>query len=776
MDEMKKDRIDRESLFMAMVRNYLPYWPWFLVSALVFSGLAIAYMRYAKPLYQATASLIIKDEKKGNEDSKLMESLNLVASKKIIENEVEVLKSRRVIDSVVKRLMLYAPVYREGEVKDISAYNTSPVKILFEQIDSIPGIDHKVYFTIFPDKNILRIENGRAYPLDQWVKTPWGVAKFLSTGNFSKDSNERYYFRLVKKEDATEQIVKRLKVTATNKLSSVIDMKYKDELPELSEDILNQIILAYNGILLDEKNSLAKNTLSFIESRLAIVGADMDLIEKKIQQYKGASGAVDIGTQGQLFLQHVSNNDQRVTELNMQLSVIDQLESQLASESNIAILPGSLGLTDPALSQLMGSLNTYQSEKERLQKTVAENNPILVSVNDQISAIKSRISENLKTYKKSIEAGRNNIAAASKMYNGMLQSIPQQEKVLLEISRDKAIKTGIYSFLLQKREESELLHASKISESRLVNYAQASPDPVSPNPFFVIGAWFFAVFGLPMAVVGAREAMGSTVLYRQEIEQHVSYPVLGELAHNKNAKAIVIEKGVRSLPAEEFRKLRYSLRHMGGDKPPTKILITSSISGEGKSFVAANLAISYSLTGKKVVLVDFDLHNSSLGDVFSEKERIGVTDYLSGDAAIDDILTPVAAYPDLVFINAGLGHPNPSELIEGQKIERMFESLESQFDIIVVDAAPVVLISDAHILSSYCDTTLYVIRHGYTPKSFLKRFDILNTATPLKNTHMVFNGIKPRGYLKSIYGYGYGYVYGNNGPKNITGKALRIAG
>ena len=751
-----------ESLIVQMLAKYFTYWPLFVLFFILSVVASFIYLRYAIPKYQATASLIIKDEKKGTDDSKLMESLNMINTKKIIENEIEILQSRPLINQVVNKLFLYAPMYHEGRIKELSAYMDAPVIVESMYPDSIIPTKEKVYLQFDAATKSIALNNKKVGFANEWVRTPFGVLRFVTNQKYiATPTFKPIYFMLNSVEDVTDDVLKNLKVTATNKLSSVIELKYRDAKPKLAEDVLNQLLVAYNNTSINEKNSLAKNTLSFLEARLNIVAADLDSIEKKIQVYKAKSGAVDISTQGQLFLQNVSTNDQKLSDINMQLSVINQLEKQiLNNEDNVRILPSSLGLVDGTLSQSLNNLNTAELEREKLKKTVAENNPLLVSVNDQIKKTKSNIVENIQTQRKTLEDNRNNLNATNSSYNNMLYTIPVKERQLLEISRDQSIKSGIYSFLLQKREESELSYASTLSDSRVVNFAQSSNIPVSPNKLLVLGIAFAAVLGIPVVLIGARETFSSSILYRQEIETLTNIPIIGEVAYNKSKMDLVVEAGKRSSFAEEFRKIRFSLLASGIDATHKKILLTSSISGEGKSFIAANLAISFSLSGKKVVLVDLDLHNSSLGKVLDKQQEVGVSDFLATEKDVADIIHPIIGYQNLFFVSAGTNKEDASELLENGKLHQMMTYLEKNFDVIIIDTAPIVLVTDAHILSKYSDATIYVVRHRTTPKMLLKQFNKNNELTPLNNLFIVFNGVKTRGYFNNNYGYGYGYVYG----------------
>jgi capsular exopolysaccharide synthesis family protein len=411
----------------------------------------------------------------------------------------------------------------------------------------------------------------------------------------------------------------------------------------------------------------------------------------------------------------------------------------------------------------MDELSNKELEYEKLKKTVAENNPMLVSLKDQINKIKPSISENLATQRKSLEASKNKLLATNERYNSMLSTLPKKERDILEMSRDQNVKSGIYSFLLQKREESELSYASTLSDSRVINTAQSSKFPVSPNKPLLMLSALIAAMAVGFVIITAKESFSSTVLYRKELESMTSIPVLGELSFNDTDEAKLIQPKKRSLLAEEFRKIRVSLHFLGIDKNQKKILVTSSIPEEGKSFIAANLAISNALTGKKVVLVDMDLHKPGLSKLFGKtQEEPGIADFLTGSKKMEEIVSKVKGYDNLFFVSSGELQESASELLLNGNINEFINYLESGFDMIVMDTAPSVLITDAYVLSDLCDATIYVVRHKHTPKMLIKRLDENMEINPLKNPGIIFNGVKKRGFFKNNYGYGYDYVYGKD--------------
>ena len=770
MTEEKQD-----NLMQQFASKYVPYWPLFLLAIAIAIGLAYIYLRYTIPVYQATATIIVKDEKKGNEESKLVESLDQISSKKIVENEVEIIQSRKLMEDVVTSLGLYAPVYQKGDVHDMLAYTRSPVSIIALFPDSLQFFD-RINLNYDDSDHQVVLNHKYKYPLDSFVTSPYGRLKFIPNKYFTADTTtKQLYFSLDNPKSVVSSFLPGLKAEAASKLSSIVDLSYRDVDPLRAENILNELINAYQESANAEKNTLASNTLSFVNNRLAIVSHDLDSIEKKVQQFKSGNQAVDISAQGQLFLQNVSANDQKLGDVNTQIAVLDKVENFVKSNTNskAGIVPSTLGVSDPMLNQLIDKLYTSELEYDNLKKTVGENNPSLVAIADRINKIKPSILSNIKSQQQSLNATRENITSTNGAYNSILQAVPQKERALLDISREQQIKSNLYSFLLQKREESEIAYASAVSNSRVVDYAQAGPDPVSPKRLLIYLIAIFLVIGLCGAFIYIKEFLTGKVLYRSEIEKLTSIPIIGEVAFDKSNDKVVIEKGTRSFVAEEFRKLRISLSFLGIDSSHKKILLTSSISGEGKSFISANLAVSLSLTGKKVVLVDMDLNNPTLDKILDINREEGVTEFLEGEKDPEEIIKHVGAHENLFFVSAGANLPeNPSELLSNGKVNELINYLENIFDFVIIDTSPMVLVTDGYLLTGLCDATLYIIRHHYTPKMLIKRIDQNIHINPINNPAIIFNGVKMRGFFKNNYGYGYDYVYGNKDRKRAEKKPV----
>ena len=761
------EEAEDENIALMIIRKYNPYWPLFVLAILL--GLIAGYikLKYTIPVYEASAKIIIKDEKKGNEESKLMEFQDPISSKKIVENEVEIIQSRRLMTDVVKKLGLYAPITEKGEYLNTSAYLTSPVRIISPLPDSLIGTaeDEKIPISFDEKTQEVIINGNERYPLEKVINTKNGKIIFERNPYYYKPKNDskEFYYTISSPEGLASGLIGSLQAEPTNKLSSIINLTFYDEIPRRAEDVLNQLINSYRQFELNEKDDLAKNTLAFVEERLSLVAKDLDSIQKKAQAYKSGSGAVDIGRQGQIYLDNVSTNDQKLGEVNTQLSVLNQVENFVKNPVNKdGIVPSTLGISDPMLSQLLDKLYTNELEYSRLKKTMGENFPPMVALRDQIEKIKPNILQNLQSQKQSLQAVRNNISSSNSGYNSILKAVPQKERELLDITREEQMKSNIYSFLLQKKEESEIAYASNVANNKVVDFAISGDGPVSPKGMYVYGFFIFLFLGASIAYILINEFFTGKIMYRHEVESRTKIPILGEIAFDKTKKNIVIEKGKRSFIAEEFRKLRISLSFLGIDSGHHKILVTSSISGEGKSFIAANLATSLALTGKKVVLVDMDLNNPTINKILDLERGEGVTEYLECEKNIDEITKQVPGNENLFFISAGSLPENPSELLSNSRTKDLIDYLDSAFDYVIIDTSPIVLVTDGYLLTGLCDATLYVIRHKYTPKVLVKRIDQNNHINPINNPAIIFNGVKPRGFFKSQYGYGYNYVYGND--------------
>jgi capsular exopolysaccharide synthesis family protein len=421
-------------------------------------------------------------------------------------------------------------------------------------------------------------------------------------------------------------------------------------------------------------------------------------------------------------------------------------------------VPSTLGVTDPVLSNLLEKLSELELEYEKKKTTTGEGNPLLSSVSDQINRVKPGILENIQSQRRGLIASKSNLASTNSSYTSVLQTIPKKERDLIEISRQQSTMQSIYGFLLQKKEETALSYAANVSDSRVVDRASTTVAPVSPKMPIVFAIAIIVALAVGLVWVTLKELFNRKIMYRQDIERLTSHPVIAEISNDKSKNPIVIG-GVnsRTFVAEQFRKLRQALNYLGVNTTNKKVLITSGISGEGKSFIATNLALSMALTGKKVVLLEMDLHSPAISDYLNITSDVGISSYLLGTREPEEIIKRSEINENLWFLPAGPLSANPTELLTTNRLQDLLNYLDGIFDYIIIDSAPVGPVTDAYIISPYCDATLYIVRHKHTPKVLVEQIDKNSKVNILKNMAIVFNGIRPRGFGKHHYGYGYGY-------------------
>jgi capsular exopolysaccharide synthesis family protein len=384
-----------------------------------------------------------------------------------------------------------------------------------------------------------------------------------------------------------------------------------------------------------------------------------------------------------------------------------------------------------------------------------------LQIKQQIDQLRPAILDNIASQKRNASSQRASLASSGGKYNTLLSTIPEKERELTFISRDRDIINAHYQELLKQKAETEMSLNASVADNRIVDAPEASSEPVSPNVLFVYLISIMSALGLAVLIIALKEGFNRTILFRSEIENYTNVPVIGEVIHDTSGQPIVISHDRKNFIAEQFRQIRTSLSYLGISSKKKKILITSSIPGEGKSFIAANLAISLALTDKKVVLLEVDLRKPKLSEIFGISSTAnGISNYLIGEKEADEIIKRTEVNPNLFIISAGPIPPNPSELILNGRIQELLVYLENAFDFIVIDTAPVSPVTDAYLLSQFCDSTLYVVRHAYTPRIYLQLLDENNRVRGLKNLALIFNGVKSRGIGKGGYGNGYGYGYG----------------
>lgn len=756
------------NLLVQLTQRYLPFWPMFVVTAAI--GLAISwlYLRAETRIYVATAKVLLKDPQKGGGDSKVLDALNIFSEKKIVENEIIVLRSSSILEEVVKGLDLYTAVYNKGKVRIEELYkDNSPV--LFRAVDkaNING-GGKFFFSVDWKKKQLSI-NKQQIAFNDTVSI--NGSSYFVIPNMSYNQNlvgKNYYVVFNSVPGAAGAFAGDLKANATSNASTVIEVRLETPVPEKGVDILNKLFEVYNQYAVTDKNLIAAKTLAFIENRLNLVVGQLDSVEKNIQNFKTRESVYDLGSQAGLYMTNVSELDKKSSDVEIQLDVLKDVQDYVNNKGKKpGTVPSQILISDPTLAGLLTKLYDAEFQLSKAESINGEKSDAVIMGNQAVGRIKTDIRENLGTIRSNLNTVKSNVNSGIALNNGLLSQIPRKERGLLEISRQQAIKNNIYTFLLQKREETALSSAGTTPDLRVLEKG-SSYGPIKPvaKTFYLTGI----LLGLLVSVIYVlmREQFNRKILFRSEIEDKTKIPVLAEIMFAKVPDTIAISEGKRTIIAEQFRSLRTNLAFMGINEQHKTLLVTSSIAGEGKSFIALNLAMSFTLTGKKVGLMEMDLRKPKLSKYLDINRDPGITSYLIGKAGIDNIIKETK-YPNLFVISAGPIPPNPTELILNEKFGEMMALLKEKFDYIIIDSAPIGPVTDSQLISGYADSTLYVVRHAHTPKVFLRMIDDLFKQGKFKSMALIFNGLKPRGagifggYGYSSYGYGYSYGADSDG-------------
>lgn len=769
---------------ISVVTNwYLPYWPMFLVLLILGLAGAWSYLKfYSIPVYETYATLMVKDEKKGVDESGVLEALQIYPTKNIVENEIEVIHSRKLMEKVVEQLQLYAPVFEasgnKGKIKATSAYTSSPIIIIARKPDDLKETaDIDVNFTVnyyvdnnsgefkdVDDNKVKEVVIGKkVYPINQWVSTKYGELKFENNDRQTEAPGGPLFFRLYKPRNIAPGFISNLEVKSASKLSSTINLTFRDEVRERGEDILNKLLVAYNRMSIEEKKGTAANTLEFIETRLAKVEKELDSIEQRIQTFRTDKGVVDLSAQSRQYLENVGSNDRKMADLSMQLASLNEMERYVSTkEYKGDIIPAAIGISDPVLTELMQKLYNGKLEYEKLMKSTGENNPFATAIAKEIEQIRPIILEKLRAQRINLEASKKDLASISGGYNSMLRTIPQKERELMNISREQVTKKSIYNYLLEKREQSALASSSANSDSKIVDMASSSGEPVAPKKTLIYFAVLAVSMGFGIGLVSAKEMLNKKILFRSEIEALTIVPVIAEISANKENESLLKTGSKTSVVAEQFRHLRAAIGLVGRQKnlDVKRILITSSISSEGKTYVSTSLARSLALAGNKVVLVDLDIRIPKTSSIMGVADKPGVAEFLEGSKDPEEIINNTMD-ENLFVVSAGNGKDNSRELILSGRLNHLLTYLTATFDYVVLDASPIDPVSDSYIFSEFCDLTLFVMRHNRTPKTMVQLLDDNTKFKALKNPHIVFNGIRSRGIMSGMYGYSYGYGYEN---------------
>ncbi|HEA30870.1 MAG TPA: polysaccharide biosynthesis tyrosine autokinase [Leeuwenhoekiella sp.] len=768
---------------------YIRYWPWFLVTVILMIFAAFLYLRYTNNSYQSQATILIKDSK-NSELSELaaFEDLgigNVGLSKSEFENEIEILKSKRLTRQVVEELDLNVNYFREGNIKTAELFDKSPITLKILRGQDI--LSKPVSIWLWPkSSNAFDLRVGDEGPRNTYnfgdkITLNFGeitvIPRPLELKEYLRDEPYTIVVNIQSVEDAVLSTRKNINVQAINKNSSVIELSTTSGVKNKSETILNSLISAYNADATLDKKLVSKNTAEFIDQRLALISQELDSVEKNKVTFKEEKSVTNIETEGQLFLENASDFNKRQLEVETQKEVLNTMISYLEEQKN-KLLPTNLGLDEEGVSLLVQNYNDLVLERDRLMTSATPENPTVINLTNQIEQLRENVLQSLYQLQRSIGITEKDINAQQGRIKGKISAIPGIERLYRDIERQQGIKESLYLYLLQKREETAISLAVTTPKAKIVDSAYSLKAPISPKPKIIYLGSLIAGLLIPFLLIYTRNLLDTKIHNRLDVENELpQIPILGELPQLVAKEKETIKLNDRSVLAESFRILRTNLSYLLKSQKHTasKVLyVTSTIKGEGKTFTAFNLALSLNSTGRSVLILGADIRNPQLHRYIGKPEGTkGLSEYLYDEKVDIDAITNDLEINrhHMKIILSGRIPPNPAELLMSDRYGELIEDARKRYDYIIVDTAPTMLVTDTLLISQYADLTLYVSRAEFTDKKLLNYPKELYTDKKLNNMAFVVNNVS---YANFGYGTKYGYGYGVEQESWIKRSVKRI--
>ncbi|WP_405325950.1 GumC family protein [Leeuwenhoekiella sp. LLG6367-2.1] len=759
------------------IAKYLRYWPWFIITCLLFIIIAKIYLRYATAIYQTTSTVLIKDTQQSSEASAFSELgfLGNLGSTGIA-NEIGILKSRRLMQNVVESLRINITYYGEGSLKDIELYKNTPfliktIEIDEEELRSTSKDKRSFRISKVPksDNIILQDLSGKIIVktgLDKLINYSFGSFVITKNPDVSLTDNSSVLVTFNDSESVANSYRGRLGIVTLEK-SSIIEMSMKDPVLLKAQNILDQLVVEFNADVIADKNLIANNTKNFIEERIVLLSKDLDDVESDIEVFKEDNKLIDIQSESQILTNNANQFKQEIENYRIQLELAEMLLEYVDNGNLESTIPANIGIAESNINSAILNFNQTLLERNRLLRSSTNENPVVRDLNANLEILKREISSNLKNSINGLKVNLKNLYTQAGKVESRIFSVPNQEREFRAIERQQNIKEALYLFLLQKREESVLSLAIAPPKAKVVDSAYGG-GIVSPNSGSILLGALLSGLLLPFGFIYFKRLLNNKIERREDIEKVTkSIPIVGELPRIAKGESDLIVENDRSVLAESFRilttNLQYLLVNAKNDDRGYCIYTTSTVKGEGKTFTSINLALTIANTGKKVVLIGADLRNPQLQRYDTgSKSLLGVSDYLvNNDHDLNDLVHDSKFHDNLKLFLSGSIPPNPSELLRQSKFGTMLKELQAKFDYVIVDTAPSMLVTDTFLISKHADLILYVTRAGYTEKRLLQFAVDSTNEGKLHDVSFVINDVK-----NANFGYGnkYGYAYGQTQP------------
>ena len=749
--------------FSAFVRKYKRYWWLFLLSLLACMTLAFAYLKYAKRVYNIkSVVLVAQDENSDGIGANLLKSMKLMGQGNKVDDEMIVFSSQELCTQVVQQLKLNCSYLEDrGWLKPSKDhYNTSPIVVLapeemFDTLSTVTfriDVDKRGKADIKARSGNTKLADLKDVALPATVKTSYGVFGIQLTKNFKQGKPCYIKASLAGNQLRGEALNRRIKVKLVTKKSNGIDLTLAETNKSRGKDILNKLMELYNERGQKEKDEQAINTAKFIDERLALIYKGLTSSEADIEAFRRRNNMINVELQMKNTMAKQEMADRAIIKLETDKRLLGMVKDFVNDPANRhSFIP-----FDVDSSAASGSIKTYNNllvKRQELEQSAKGDNMVLKRIDEQIETMHQNIIKSIDTSIKGINLQLSQAQGETNSTNNDMGKVPSIEREAQDLYRQQGIQNSLYTFLLQKREENALVLAATTPKGKIVDHAYAQSTPISPNRLVTLALALMAALMLPLLLVYLKDLFTTKFSNQEELEEISQVPFIGHVHHNRHKTALVVKDGKTSSIVELFRYIRNNLQFLLNKEEDKVILVTSSVSGEGKSFISTNIASSFALLGRRVALVGMDIRSPKLAQMLDLNEMPGVTSYLSqSNVTLDQIAQPCKEVKGLDVFVGGAIPPNPSELLLGDRVKDFFRDLREQYDVIIVDSAPVAQVSDSFALDKYSNATVYVTRANYTKRNLIKFMNRIAANKQLKNMCVVLNDTKPSN--DSTYGYG----------------------
>lgn len=760
--------------------KYAYNWKWFLISIFIFSLGAYAYLKFIPKQYTVTSTILINDENSKGLPSELsaFEDLGLTTlSKTSVDNEIGMLKSFSLMESVVKKLGANITFYEKGMISNKELYkNEIPFIINFLLKDSLVYSKDTTFsiLALTPAKFVLKNSRGtvsKVYLFGENVQTDFGNITITPAGLKNLKKGEEIVVKVVPIKNIIEDLRKNIEVKTMFKKSSLIQLILKAPIKLKSQDILNNLVQQYNKDAVDDKLFIGKSTNLFINERLNLIKNELSNVDQGVENFKKNNQLTDIDSESSLILQNNAELEKKIVDLNTQVRVAEYV-TDYVNKNTEQIIPSNLGLSDDAISTNSARYNELLIERNRILKSSSKKNPVIINLDEQLKQLRTGISHGLQNLKASLNIALNNTKKEEDKVFSRIYSAPKQERQFKEFQRQQQIIETLYLFLLQKREENAISLAVTAPKAKIIDFADGSNRPTSPKLILVIITALSLGLLLPFIALYIIYFFDNKVQSIKDIESIIKAPIIGEIPKTVRGSKIVIHDNDKESISESFRMLRTNINFMLSKiKGRAKIIfIMSTIVGEGKTFTTLNLASVIALSNKKVLLIGGDIRKANSNEYINQNIGNGLSNFLIDNSLkVSDVIER-SLEGNFDILNSGTVPPNPSELIMNGRFDEIFAYAKDNYDYVVVDTAPIKMVTDTLLLSHYADLCLYVIRLNNLDKRLLEIPKKMFNEKRLPNMAILINGVD----LKRGYGYGQSYGYGKSMPKKNWWKRIIV--